>query len=223
MAFEQYDMAAQQQTQAVPVNKVVRNTFMLLSLTLAFSACTAVLSMMMGLERMNIFIFFIGAFGLMFLVNKFQNSALGLVLAFAFTGFMGLSIGPVVSAYMSLPGGGQTVANALGSTAVIFLALSGYALASKKDFSFLSGFLFAGFLILVGAMLVGFFFQIPGLSLAISAGFALFASAAILYETSQLVHGGERNYIMATIGLYVSIYNLFMSLLHLTGALSGDD
>ncbi len=222
MAFEQYDMAAQQQTQAVPVNKVVRNTFMLLSLTLAFSACTAVVSMMMGLERMNIFVFFIGAFGLMFLVNKFQDSALGLVLAFAFTGFMGLSIGPVVSAYMSLPGGGQTVANALGSTAVIFLALSGYALASKKDFSFLSGFLFAGGIVLMGAVVVGLFTEIPGLQLAISAGFALFACAAILYETSAIVNGGQQNYIAATVSLYLSLYNLFLSLLQLFGVL-GDD
>lgn len=221
MAIEEYKTYSS--ASAVPVNKVIRSTFMLLGMTLAFSALTAFISAAMGMGHMNIFVFLIGAYGLMFLTHKTQNSVWGLVSAFAFTGFMGFTIGPVVSMYLSLPNGGQVVTTALASTAVIFLALSGYALTSKKDFSFLSGFLFAGFLILVGAMIAGFFFQIPGLSLAISAGFALFASAAILFETSQLVHGGERNYIMATIGLYVSIYNLFMSLLHLIGALSGDD
>jgi modulator of FtsH protease len=222
MAFEQPDVMSKGYAPSIPVNKVVRNTFMLLSLALAFGALTATVSMMMGMERMNIFVFFIGAFGLMFLVNKFQNSGLGLVLAFVFTGFMGLSIGPVVSSYMALPGGGQTVASALGSTAIIFLALSGYALVSKKDFSFLSGFLFAGFIILMGAVVVGLFTQIPGLQLAISAGFALFACAAILYETSAIVNGGQQNYIAATVSLYLSIYNLFLSLLHLFGVL-GDD
>ncbi|OOV87753.1 Bax inhibitor-1/YccA family protein [Oceanospirillum linum] len=221
MAIEEYNTYGS--TSAVPVNKVIRNTFMLLSMTLAFSAFTAFISAAMGLGRMNIFVFLIGAYGLMFLTHKTQNSIWGLVSAFAFTGFMGFTIGPVVSMYLSLPNGGQVVTTALASTAVIFLALSGYALTSKKDFSFLSGFMFVGFLVLVGAMIAGFFFSIPGLSLMISAGFVLFASAAILYETSQLVHDGQRNYIMATIGLYVSIYNLFMSLLHLTGALSGDD
>ncbi|WP_417594919.1 Bax inhibitor-1/YccA family protein [Oceanospirillum sp.] len=221
MAIEEYNTYGS--ASAVPVNKVIRNTFMLLSMTLAFSAFTAFVSAAMGFGRMNIFVFLIGAYGLMFLTHKTQNSIWGLVSAFAFTGFMGLTIGPVVSMYLSLPNGGQVVTTALASTAVIFLALSGYALTSKKDFSFLSGFMFVGFLVLVGAMIAGFFFSIPGLSLMISAGFVLFASAAILYETSQLVHDGQRNYIMATIGLYVSIYNLFMSLLHLTGALSGDD
>jgi modulator of FtsH protease len=205
------------------VNKVIRNTFTLLGMTLVFSALTAFISASMGFSRMNIFMFLIGAYGLMYLTHKTKNSVWGLVSVFAFTGFMGLTIGPVVSMYLSLPNGGQVVTSALASTAVIFLALSGYALTTKKDFSFLSGFLFAGFLILVGAMIAGIFFDIPGLSLMISAGFALFASAAILFETSQLVNGGERNYIIATIGLYVSIYNLFMSLLHLIGAISGDD
>jgi len=205
------------------VNKVIRNTFTLLGMTLVFSALTAFISASMGFGRMNIFMFLIGAYGLMYLTHKTKNSVWGLVSVFAFTGFMGLTIGPVVSMYLSLPNGGQVVTSALASTAVIFLALSGYALTTKKDFSFLSGFLFAGFLILVGAMIAGIFFDIPGLSLMISAGFALFASAAILFETSQLVNGGERNFIIATIGLYVSIYNLFMSLLHLIGAISGDD
>lgn len=221
MAIEQYKTGGA--VSAAPVNKVIRNTFMLLSMTLAFSAFTAFISAAMGLGRMNIFVFLIGAYGLMFLTHKTQNSIWGLVSAFAFTGFMGFTIGPVVSMYLSLPNGGQVVTTALASTAIIFLALAGYALTSKKDFSFLGGFLFVGFLVLVGAMIAGLIFSIPGLSLMISAGFVLFASAAILYETSQLVHDGERNYIMATIGLYVSIYNLFMSLLHLIGAFSGDD
>lgn len=222
MAFEQPNTMSSGYAQVVPVNKVIRNTFMLLALTLSFSAVTAAGSMMLGLERMNIFVFLIGAYGLLFLTHKTQNSIWGLVSAFAFTGFMGLTIGPVVGSYLSVPGGGQTVFTALAGTAAIFFALTGYALISKKDFSFLSGFLFAGFIILMGAMIVGLFTEIAGLSLMISAGFALFACAAILFEVSQIVHGGQQNYIVATVSLYLSIYNLFMSLLHLTGAL-GDD
>ncbi|OPX54665.1 modulator of FtsH protease [Oceanospirillum multiglobuliferum] len=226
MAFEHSDKVNTLHSSAahsVEVNKVIRNTFMLLGITLGFSALTAVAAVAMGLERMNIFVFLIGAFGLLFLTHKLQDSIWGLPAAFAFTGFMGLTLGPLVSNYLSLPNGGQIVMTALSATALIFVGLSGYALTSKKDFSFLSGFLFAGFIILMGAVVVSLFTEIAGLQLMISAGFALFASAAILFETSQIVHGGQRNYIVATVSLYVSIYNLFTSLLHLTGFLSSDD
>lgn len=226
MAFEHSDKVNtlhSSATHSVEVNKVIRNTFMLLGLTLGFSALTAVAAVAMGLERMNIFVFLIGAFGLLFLTHKLQDSIWGLPAAFAFTGFMGLTLGPLVSSYLSLPNGGQIVMTALSATALIFVGLSGYALTSKKDFSFLSGFLFAGFIILMGAVVVSLFTEIAGLQLMISAGFALFASAAILFETSQIVHGGQRNYIVATVSLYVSIYNLFTSLLHLTGFMSSDD
>lgn len=204
------------------VSKVLRNTYGLLGLTLAFSAFVAYLSMQMEAVRPNIFVVLIGFYGLFFLTAKLRNSGWGLVSTFALTGFMGYTLGPILGMYMGLANGGELIASALGMTALVFFGLSGYVLTTRKDMSFLGGFLTAGFFVLIGAMLLGFFFQIPGLHLAISAGFVLFASAAILYETSAIIHGGERNYIMATIGLYVSIYNLFISLLHLLGIASND-
>ncbi|MBS9402534.1 Bax inhibitor-1/YccA family protein [Halomonas sp. TRM85114] len=211
------------QSQAVSTNKVLRNTYGLLAMTLLFSAMTAGAAMAMGIERMNIFVFFIGAYGLMFLVHKTANSAMGLLSTFAFTGFMGFTLGPILSAYLTLPNGAQLIMTALGMTGATFLGLSAVALLTRKDFSFLGNFLMAGAIVLILAMVAALVFQIPALSLMVSAGFVLFASAAILYQTSEIVHrAGETNYILATITLYVSIYNLFISLLSILGIMSND-
>ena len=211
------------QPSVLATNKVIRNTYMLLSLTLLFSALTAGLSMALNLPHPGMLLTFVGYFGLLFLTSKFRNSGMGLVFVYALTGFMGLTLGPIISMYLSLPNGHQLVMTALGATGVIFLSLSGYALSSRKDFSFMGAFLMVGILVAFLAGIASVFLSMPGLSLAVSAMFVLLMSGLILFETSQLVHGGENNYIMATVSLYVSIYNLFLSLLQLLGAFSGDD
>ncbi|WP_372613525.1 Bax inhibitor-1/YccA family protein [Halomonas sp.] len=222
MAYQDTHLT-QQQTQSVSSNKVLRNTYGLLAMTLLFSAVTAGAAVTMGIERMNILVFFLGAYGLMFLVHKTANSAFGLLSTFAFTGFMGFTLGPILSAYLTLPNGAALIMNALAMTGLTFIGLSAVALVTKKDFSFLSNFLMAGAIVLILAMVAAIVFQIPTLSLMVSAGFVLFASAAILYQTSEIVHrAGETNYILATITLYVSIYNLFVSLLALLGIMSSD-
>ncbi len=159
---------------------------------------------------------------MLFLTTKFRDSGLGLLFVFALTGFMGLTLGPIISAYLTLPNGGEIVMTAMGGTGVIFLGLSGYALTTRKDFSFMGGFLMVGILVAFLAGLASFFFTMPGLSLAVSAMFVLLMSGLILYETSQIIHGGETNYVMATVTLYVAIYNLFTSLLHLLGAFNNE-
>jgi modulator of FtsH protease len=204
-------------------NKVIRNTYILLSMTLLFSALTAGLSMALNLPHPGMLLTLVGYFGLLFLTSKFRNSGLGLLFVFALTGFMGLTLGPIISQYLHMPNGHQVVMTALGATGVIFLSLSGYALSSRKDFSFMGAFLMVGILVAFLAGLASVFLSMPGLSLAVSAMFVLLMSGLILFETSQLVHGGETNYIMATVSLYVSIYNLFLSLLQLLGAFSGND
>ncbi|MDE0479945.1 MAG: Bax inhibitor-1/YccA family protein [Gammaproteobacteria bacterium] len=203
------------------VNKVLRNTYMLLSLTLAFSAFTAMLST--NAPPLNPWIFLIGAFGLLFITQALANSAWGLVSVFAFTGFFGYALGPIIGFYLSTQGGTDIVMTALGGTAFIFFGLSGYALTSRRDFSFMRGFLGAGALVLMAAVVIGLIWPMPALQLALSSAFMLFASALILWQTSSIIHDGERNYILATITLYLSIYNLFMSLLHLLTAFTGND
>ncbi len=205
------------------VSRVLRNTYGLLAMTLAFSGVVAYVAQQMNVAYPNIFVVLIGFYGLFFLTAKLQNSAWGLLSTFALTGFMGYTLGPILNRYLGMANGGEIIATAMSMTALVFCGLSAYVLTTRKDMSFLRGFLVAGFFVLIGAMIAGFLFNIPGLQLAISAGFVLFSSAAILYETSSIIHGGERNYIMATIGLYVSIYNLFVSLLQLTGVFGGDD
>ncbi|MGM8849092.1 MULTISPECIES: Bax inhibitor-1/YccA family protein [Salinicola] len=208
---------------AVSTNKVLRNTYMLLAMTLLFSAVTAGAAMAMGVTQLNIFVFFIGAYGLMFLVHKTANSGAGIAAIFAFTGFMGFTLGPIIDLYLSIPNGAQLVMTALGMTAATFLGLSAVALITRKDFSFLGNFMMAGAIVLVLAMVAAMVFNIPGLALAVSAGFVLFSSAAILYQTSEIVNrAGETNYILATVTLYVSIYNLFLSLLSILGVMSRD-
>jgi modulator of FtsH protease len=218
--FSNVTGAGNQEALSYNVASVLKNTYMLLGLTLAFSALVAYLSM--DLPHPGIIVTLVGFYGLLFLTYKTSNSALGLVSTFALTGFMGYTLGPIIGMFAGA-GAMPIVANAFGLTAFTFFGLSAYALITRKDFSFLAGFLTIGFFVLIGAMLVSFFTNIAGLQLMISAGFVIFSSAAILFQTSAIIHGGERNYILATIGLYVSIYNLFLSLLQLLAAFSGDE
>ena len=209
---------------ALPVaNKLIRNTYALLAMTLLFSAATAGVSIMFNLPHPGLIITLVGYFGLLFLTHKLQNSVWGLAAVFALTGFMGLTLGPIISHYLSMPNGGQVVMMALGGTGVIFVGLSAYALTTRKDFSFMGGFLMAGILVAFLAGLGAIFFNMPGMALGVSAMFVLLMCGLILYETSQIIHGGETNYILATVTLYVTIYNLFASLLHLLGAFNSDD
>jgi modulator of FtsH protease len=205
-------------------NKVLRNTYALLSMTLLFSALTAGLSMAFALPHPGILLTLVGYFGLLFLVTKFRNSALGLLFIFALTGFMGLTLGPILNAYIGhYANGTQLVMTALGGTGLTFVGLSAYALTTRKDFSFLGGMLTAGILVAFLAGIAAIVFGLSGLSLAVSAMFVVLMAGLILFQTSEIVHGGETNYIMATVTLYISIYNLFTSLLHLLGVLNGDD
>jgi modulator of FtsH protease len=204
-------------------NKVIRNTYMLLSATLLFSALTASISMAMNLPHPGLLLTLVGYFGLLFLTAKFRNSAAGLGFVFALTGFMGFTLGPIMNAYLALPNGGQIVMTAMGATGAMFFGLSGYALTSRKDFSFMGGFLMVGVLVGFLAALGAVFLEMPALSLAVSAMFVLLMSGLILFETSNIIHGGETNYIMATVTLFVAIFNLFTSLLHLIGFMSGDE
>jgi modulator of FtsH protease len=205
-------------------NRLIRNTYTLLAMTLLFSAATAGLSMMLHLPHPGMLVTLVGYYGLLFLVTRLRDSVWGLAAVFALTGFMGLTLGPIVQAYLTmLPNGGQVVMMAMGGTGAVFLSLSGYALTSRRDFSFMGGFLMVGVLVAFLAGLGAIFFHLPALSLAVSAMFVLLMSGVILYETSNLVQGYETNYIMATVTLYVAIYNLFLSLLQLLGFASRDD
>ena len=204
-------------------NKVLRNTYALLSMTLIFSALCAGAAVALNMPPMGMIVTLVGYFGLLFLTTRFSNSGLGLLFVFALTGFMGLTLGPIISMYLSIPNGSQIVMTAMGGTGVIFLGLSGYVLTTRKDFSFIGGFLMVGILVAFLAGIASMFLSMPGLSLAVSAMFVLLMSGLILYQTSEIIHGGETNYILATVTLFVSIYNLFLSLLQLLGALGGDD
>jgi modulator of FtsH protease len=208
---------------AIEINKVLKNTYMLLSMTLAFSAVTAGISMAMNLPHGAALIMMLVAFGLMFVVNKKADSASGIYWVFAFTGLMGASLGPMLNAYAAMPNGASLIMQAFGGTALIFFALSGYALTSKKDFSFMGGFLMVGLIVVVVASLANIFLQIPALSLAVSAAVIMIMSGLILFDTSRIINGGERNYIRATVSLYLSIYNIFVHLLHLLGVFGSDD
>ena len=203
-------------------NTVLKNTYWLLGMTLAFSAFTAYLSTGMGFNPVIHFGALIGALAISFVINKVANSVWGLVLAFAFTGLLGLTIGPIIGMIMEA-GQGQIVTTALGLTAFAFFGLSGTALVTKKDFSFLSSFFTVGFFVIIGAIVLNLFLAIPALALAISAAIILISSAAILMQTSAIVNGGETNYILAAVSLYASIYNIFVSLLQILMIFTGDD
>ena len=215
--------ATRSESQILATNKVLRNTYTLLSMTLLFSAATAGIAMVMNLPPFNPILTLVGYFGLLFATTKFRNSGLGLLFVFMLTGFMGLTLGPILNFYLATANGSQLVMTALGGTGVIFLALSGYALTSRKDFSFMGGFLMVGVLVAFLGGIAAMIFSMPLMSLAVSGMFVLLMSGMILYQTSEIIHGGETNYIMATVTLYISIYNLFLSLLHLLTAFAGDD
>ena len=213
---------ARSESQILATNKVLKNTYALLAMTLLFSAATAGVSMALNLPYFGLMTL-VGYIALLFLTTKFRDSGLGIFFVFMLTGFMGLTIGPILNSYLATTNGAQLVMTALGGTGAIFLALSGYVLTSRKDFSFMGGFLMVGILVAFLAGLGAFIFQMPILSLAVSGMFILLMSGMILYQTSEIIHGGETNYIMATVSLYISIYNMFLSLLHILGAFSGND
>ena len=198
-------------------SRVLRNTYALLSMTLLFSAAIAYASLVLKLPSPGLVLTLVGYFGLLFLVYKLQNSAGGIFAVFGLTGFMGYTLGPVLAHSLALPGGSQTIMLALLATGSSFVGLSAWVLTTKRDFSFMGGFLFAGMIVALLAGLGAVFFQVPALALAVSAMVALLSVGLILFETSQIVNGGQTNYVLATVGLYVSVFNLFTSLLSLLG------
>ena len=220
---DQIQVSSSAQESALAINKVLRNTYALLSMTLIFSAITATMAIASNAAPVNWIIQLVVLFGTLFALQKFRNSALSIPLVFFFTGFLGYTAGPIVNFYLGMANGGDIVMTALSMTGITFLGLSAYAISSRKDFSFMGGFLMIGLILVIIASLANIFFAIPALSLAISAVGVLVFSGFILYDTSRMVNGGETNYVMMTVSLYLNIYNLFMMLLHLTGALSGDD
>ena len=206
----------------IEINSVLRNTYMLLGMTLLFSAMTAGVAMALEISRMTAMILSLVGFGLIFVVNKTADSAKGLIAVFAFTGVLGAALGPMLNYYLALANGPSLVLQALGGTAVVFFALSAYVLVSRKDFSFMGGFLMVGLVVAVIASIALIFFQVPAASMALSAVIVLLMSGFILFDTSRIIHGGETNYIRATVSLYLNIYNLFTALLSLLGMSSND-
>lgn len=217
-----YFITASTSLSAVETNKVLRQTYMLLSMTLLFSAMTAALSMALNAPPMG-FVTLILYMGLLWATSAFQNSGLGILCVFALTGTLGFTLGPMLNFYLrTFHNGGQLVLTALGGTGMIFLGLSAYTLTTRKDFSYMAGFLMVGFMTLFVGSIAGIFFHLPLLQVLISCGFLLLSSGAILMQTSAIIHGGERNYIMATVSLYVSIFNIFVSLLQILGIFGGN-
>ena len=224
MSNQAHISTTQRNESVLQTNKVLRNTYMLLGLTLAFSALTAFLSASMNLPHPGFIITLVGFYGLLFLVHKTANSAMGLLSVFALTGFMGYTLGPILGMISAIgPAGDQIIMTALGGTALIFFALSAYVLTTKKDMSFLGGMMMALFVVLIVAFIANIFLNMPALQLTLSALFILFSAGAILMQTSAIIHGGERNYVLATVTLYVSIYNIFVSLIQILMAFGGDE
>ncbi len=197
-------------------HRVLRNTYFLLALTLGVSAITATASTLLRLPSPGMLLTLVGFYGLMFLTYRTADRPVGILAAFALTGFMGYTLGPLLSSLLSV-GAGDIIMLALGGTALVFFCCSAYVLTTRKDMFFLSGMMMAGFVVLLVAVIANLFLQIPALSLAISCLFILFSAGAILWETSNIIHGGETNYIRATVSLYVSLYNVFVSLLSILG------
>lgn len=204
-------------------NRVIRNTYLLLTLTLLTSTVTAGIAMVTGAPPISWILVMVVFIGMPFVINALRNSMWSLPLTFVFTGFMGYVLGPILTFYLSLPNGGQIVTAAFGTTAVMFLGLSGYALVTRKDFSFMGGFLMVGLLVVLAAIIANLFLQIPALSLTISSAAVLLMSGLILFDTSRMVHGGETNYVIMTVSLFANIYVMFMHLLNLFAAFSGDN
>ena len=220
-----YDYSINQGAErALSANKVLKNTYLLLAATLGFSAVTATLSVALDMPPWTYMAAVIVSMLLgIFVLPRTANSASGVGVIFGITGLLGFGLGAILTQYLALPQGPQIVGTAFGGTALIFLGLSGYALTSKRNFSFMGGFLFAGMMVLVVAMLANIFLAMPALSLAISAGIILVMSGFILFDTSRIARGEETNYIMATYGIYLSMFNIFISLLQILGIMGGDD
>lgn len=216
LKYEQVS-TSQARESLLSTHTVLRNTYLLLGLTLLFSSAMTYLAIITNAQPVGLILMLVGTYGLMFGTMKCRNSSWGLVLCFAFTGFMGYTLGPLVNHYLQSSGGTNVVMSALGSTGLVFFGLSAVNLITRKDFGFLGNFLFVGALVLVAMMIIGIFTHIPMFHLLLSAAFALFSALMILFETSQIINGGQRNYIMATISLYVSIFNIFVSLLTIFG------
>jgi len=212
---------ARPQGAILQTNKLIRNTYILLSMTLIFSAATAFLSIALQASFGTAFVATLVGIGLLwFVLPRTANSATGIPVIFGITGLLGFGLGPLISYYLAV--NPSIVMTALGGTGAIFLGLSGYALTTRKDFSFMGGFLMVGLLVVIGAAILNIFFAMPALFLAVNAAIVMIMSGLILFQTSSLIHGGETNYIMATAGLFLSILNMFTALMHLFGAL-GDD
>lgn len=220
---QQYPAVTRTSSESIlQTNSVIRNTYLLLGSSLLFSAAMAGVAMATNAPSLGLFSLLI-YFGLLFFINATKNSVLGIVGVFALTGMLGYTLGPMLNYYLhNYVNGHQLIFTALGGTGVIFFGLSGYALTTRKDFSYMSGFLMSGAIILLLGVVVQMFFPMPVLQLALSAGFMLFSSAIILFETSAIIHGGETNYIMATVSIFVALYNLFVSLLSILSAFSGN-
>ena len=209
--------------QVAGINKVLRQTYMLLGMTLAFSATMTAVAVSVGAAPINWIVSMVVMFGLLFAVQAKRNSAMALPLVFAFTGWMGWSLGPMVAFVLGSAGGMGILFNATAGTAITFFALSAYAITSGRDFTFMRGFLMTGLIVCLLAIVAGFFFQVPGLQLAISGALILLAAGFILFDTSNIVRGGETNYVMATVSLYINIYMLFSNLLAIMGVMGSDD
>lgn len=223
MSFETHTIARSTES-VLATNKVIRNTYILLSMTLLFSALMAMVSMMAHVGHGASLMSSVGALVLLwFVLPRTANSAAGLGVVFAITGLLGFGLGPMLNSYLKLSNGAELIGMAAGGTGVIFLALSGYALTTRKNFSFMGGFLMVGLVVALVAILANLFFAIPALSLAISAAVIMLMSGFILYDTSRMIHDPQVNYLMMTVGLYLNILNIFTSLLRILGAISGDD
>ena len=222
--MNQFNSVVATRPNADVANKVLKNTYILLSATLAFSAVMAMVSMSLAVPPIAYMISVIASMLLgMFVLPRTANSSTGIGVIFLVTGLLGFGLGSILSMYLALPKGPQIIATAMGGTGIIFLGLSAYAMTTKRDFSFMGGFLFAGMMVLVIAMLANIFLEMPALAMAVSGGIILVMSGFILFDTSRIINGGETNYIMATYGLYLSIFNIFISLLNLLGMMSNDD
>ena len=222
--MNQFNSVVATRPNADVANKVLKNTYILLSATLAFSAVMAMVSMSLAVPPIAYMISVIASMVLgMFVLPRTANSSTGIGVIFLVTGLLGFGLGSILSMYLALPKGPEIIATAMGGTGIIFLGLSAYAMTTKRDFSFMGGFLFAGMMVLVIAMLANIFLEMPALAMAVSGGIILVMSGFILFDTSRIINGGETNYIMATYGLYLSIFNIFISLLNLLGMMSNDD
>ncbi len=222
--MNQFNSVVATRPDADVANKVLKNTYILLSATLVFSAVMALISMSLAVPPIAYMISVIASMVLgIFVLPRTANSSTGIGVIFLVTGLLGFGLGSILSMYLALPKGPQIIATAMGGTGIIFLGLSAYAMTTKRDFSFMGGFLFAGMMVLVIAMLANIFLEMPALAMAVSGGIILVMSGFILFDTSRIINGGETNYIMATYGLYLSIFNIFISLLNLLGMMSNDD